>query len=146
MLDSNLRMTHPSNKAEEQAGGEDNLLQLLVGHEPQDGVLQNNTSMFRQAHNLHGAGERTKVWVLDKFLSEDDYREIKQKALQWYNSGKVFTYNLLQRDGTFNANEYNCAVFPKLLGINIPLDNGKVYEYTEKMIELGAIEWRPTHG
>jgi len=73
---------HPSNKAEEQAGGEDNLLELLLGHEAQEGVLQDDTSIFRQAHNLHGAGERTKVWVLEQSFSEDDYREIKQKALQ----------------------------------------------------------------
>lgn len=65
--------------------------------------------------------------------------------LQWYTEGKVFQYNLPDRDGAFNPNEYNCAVFPKLLGIDIPLDNGKVYLYVDKMIELGATEWRPTH-
>lgn len=135
---------HPSSKAEEQAGGEDKLLEALLSHEPQEGVLQDDTAIFVQAYQKHQTGERTKVWVLEQSVSDDEYQKIKQETMQWYNSGKVFMYNLPQRDGTFNENEYNCAVFPKLLNITIPLDNGKVYEYIEKMIELGASEWQPT--
>ena len=64
--------------------------------------------------------------------------------MQWYNDGRVFQYNLPNHDGKFEPNEYNCAVFPKLIGIDIPLENGKVYEYVEKMKELGATKWQPT--
>lgn len=135
---------HPSLTAEEEAGGEDNLLNLLLQHEPQDGVLQDDTAIFLQANKLSQSGERTRVRVLDREVADETYEEIKQRTIQWYTDGKVFQYNLPNRDGSFNSDEYNCAVFPKLLGIDIPLDNGKVYLYIEKMIELGASEWQPT--
>lgn len=134
---------HPSTEAEKQAGGEDNLLQLLLNHEAQDGMLQNDTAIFVQAHKLHQEGERTGVWVLARVVVDKQYAKIKRTAMQWYTEGKVFQYNLPNHNGNFEPNEYNCAVFPKLLGIDIPLDNGKVYEYIEKMKELGASKWQP---
>ncbi|MEO1164886.1 MAG: hypothetical protein AAFV98_13935 [Chloroflexota bacterium] len=135
---------HPSLKAQEDVGGEDKLLNLLLQHEPQEGILQDDTAIFLQAKKLSESGARTAVWVLDREVDDEAYETIKQQTIQWYTDGKVFQYNLPKRDGSFNSNEYNCAVFPKLLGIDIPLDNGKVYLYIEKMIELGASEWQPT--
>ena len=135
---------HPSHQAEEEAGGEDKLLNLLLQHEAQEGVLQDDTAIFRQAARLRQDGERTQVWALDQEVSDDVYEKIKQLTIQWYTEEKVFQYNLPDREGNFNPNEYNCAVFPKLLGIEIPLDNGKIYLYIEKMIALGASEWQPT--
>jgi len=135
---------HPSHEAEQNAGGEDNLLELLLEHEPQEGILQDDTAIFILANKLHQSGERTKVWVLEQSVDDELYRQIKDTAIKWYNEKKVFQYNLPDRNGNFNNNEYNCAIFPKLLGINLPLDNGKVYLYIEKMIELGAGEWKST--
>ena len=140
--DSVIYGFHPSHNAEIKAGGEDNLLDLLLQHEAQEGVLQDDTSIFIQAHNLSQKGERTEVWILEQDVPDDLYEQIKETTLQWYNTGKVFQYNLPNGDGSFEPGEYNCAVFPKLLGIAIPLDNGKVYLYVQEMKELGATKWQ----
>jgi hypothetical protein len=135
---------HPSHEAAVKAGGEDSLLQLLLKHEAQEGVLQDDTAIFIQAYKLHQAGERTQVWVLDRNVSEQRYTEIKKTAKQWYTEKKVFQYNLPNRDGSFQPDEYNCAVFPKLLGINIPQENGLIHSYIEEMRKSGATVWQPT--
>jgi len=107
--------------------------------------LQDDTEVFNQAYKLNQEGERTQVWVLEQSIAAEEYQQIKHTTVQWYTEGRLSQYNLPKRDGTFNPNEYNCAVFPKLLGISIPINNGKVYVYIEKMIELGAKEWHPTY-
>lgn len=103
---------HPSLKAEEKAGGEDNLLNLLLQHEPQEGVLQDDTAIFLQANTLNQSGERTKVWVLDREVSDESYEEIKQRTIQWYADGKVFQYNLPNSDGSFIQMNIIVRYFP----------------------------------
>lgn len=133
---------HPSPKAEEEAGGEEELLNLLFKNIAQEGTWQNDTAIFVQAHNLSKQGKRTEVWVLSQEVDEEEFHKIYQGSLSWYNGSKVSRYNLPKRDGTFAAGEYNCAVFPQVLGIKIPLEDGRVSEYIDKMKQLGATIWQ----
>jgi hypothetical protein len=137
---------HPSPAAEAAAGSEDALLERLLEYEPQEGTLQDDTAIFRQAHELSHQGERTIVWVLSQQISDNDYQTIKAAATKWYTDGEMTApYNLPKRDGSFAPNQYNCATFLKVLGVNIPTDNGKIAVYIETMKAAGATQWYPPH-
>ncbi|MCI0711419.1 MAG: hypothetical protein L0154_14795 [Chloroflexi bacterium] len=135
---------HPPPETVAEAGGEDELLQLLLQREAQQGMWQDNTQVFELAHQLHQQGERTEVWVLDQEYDVEQYEEIWNTAMQWYNDKNlVAQYNLPKRDGTFESDEYNCATFLKVLGIVLPMDTGSVAKYIDAMKNEGARSWSP---
>ncbi len=136
---------HPSPKAEMEAGSEEKLLELLLQGIAQEGTLQVDTDIFVLAYQLHQQGERTEVWVIDQEYTEAQYNQIKENALKWHTDGAVWQYSLPNRDGTFDENEYNCAIFPKLLGIRLPIDDGKIAKYLYAMKQSGsARKWYPS--
>lgn len=134
---------HPTQEAAQAAGGEDALLELLIQNKAQDGALQDDTAIFQLAYRLSQHAERTEVWVLVYEVDDTTYLQIRGRALEWYNEGKIFRYNLPRRDGTFVTGEQNCAIFPHLLGIEIPVQNGLVFAYIQSMKEKGAQPWKP---
>jgi hypothetical protein len=139
--DSTIYGFHPSPKAEEDAGGEGALLDMLKEHQAQEGTWQDDTDIFIQAHNLSKQGEKTEVWVLSHELSDDEFSEIYGRSLSWYSEGKVSRYNLPNLDGTFADGEYNCATFPKILGVELPVNNGLIRIYIAEIKKLGAKLW-----
>lgn len=116
----------------------------LLEYEPQEGKLQNDTAIFRRAHDLSQQGERTTVWVLSLQVSDAEYQAIKTAIEKWYTDETMTAqYNLPKRDGTFAPGEYNCATFPDVLGIDIPTENGRIAVYIEAMKAAGATQWFP---
>lgn len=135
---------HPSSEAVDNAGGIEQLIDLLKRHKRQPGTVQDDTSVFHRAHELAQQGElnrRTEVYQLVYELDDDIYQEAYNAMLDLYQSQKTIWYNFPYEDGTFEDNEYNCAVFPKHMGIPIPSENGLVNKYIEAMQEQGAQIW-----
>jgi filamentous hemagglutinin len=136
---------HPTSAAEIAAGGEKGLMELLLNHVAQEGSWQDDTLIFKQAHGLSQSGERTKVWALAQEISDEAYAEIIAASKQWYTDDKLRAkYNLPNRDGDFQSGEYNCATFPSVLGVKLPINNGIVAIYIEAMKNQGASEWHPS--
>lgn len=113
-------------------------MEKLVNHVPQPGRLQDDTAIFKRAKELADAGERTVVWELAIDVTEETVEVIKQ----WYNEGKEAMYNFPKPDESLEANEYNCATFPAIFGINLPQDTGSIRAYITAMIEKGARRWQ----
>jgi hypothetical protein len=55
----------------------------------------------------------------------------------WYNEQKEALYNFPNWDDTFEPNEYNCGIFPAVLGVPIPSNHGSTTSYVNEMIEKG---------
>lgn len=132
---------HPSPAAESALGSEDALLARLIAGEPQAGTLQDDTAIFEQAHRLSQQGERTTVWRLEINVTDEAYPPILSSVREWYNDRRTSKYSLPKRDGSFEAGTYNCATFPKVLGIQIPSENGRLAVYIEAMKAAGATPW-----
>jgi hypothetical protein len=133
---------HPSPKAVKDAGGTEGLLALLNKRQYQEGIWQDDTAIFNQAYQLSQQGKRTEVRILSQNFPDDEYDEIRNTSIRWYNGEKIFRYNLPEIDGTFADGDYNCATFPKVLGIKLPVDDGRISAYFKAMIELGAKTWQ----
>lgn len=134
---------HPSPQAESVAGGEEKITDLLKDHIPQPGIVQIDTLIFERAFHLARQGERTEVLALTYELPDDTFEKACQTLLQWYNIQKVFWYNFPPIEGSFKEDEYNCATFPQLLGLEIPSKDGVLHNYLNEMREQGAILWKP---
>ncbi|MEM9955249.1 MAG: hypothetical protein AAF846_26820 [Chloroflexota bacterium] len=134
---------HPTNKAVEEAGGVDQLILLLKGKKRQPGSIQDDTAVFVRAYQLAQAGARTQVYEITYNLIEDEYDAIYARVMTLYETQAEMWYNFPKRDGTFEKNESNCAIFPSLIGIPIPSLNGLVGEYIQEMRQKGATEWHP---
>jgi hypothetical protein len=132
----------PAPKVIEAVGGEDKLLELLLEHNAQIGTIQDDTTIFELAYQLHQKGERTEVIVWEQDLTEKEFEAIQNDLLDWFESQKTYLYNLPFEDGTFEKDQCNCAIFPKLLGITIPSENGNLRVYLETMREKGAKLWQ----
>lgn len=124
---------HPTSEAAEAAGGQDNLVALLKQRIAQQGRIHEDTTVFERAYALNQQGERTRVIALTYEVSEETFQRVRQTLLEWYNTGKTFQYNFPFRDGSFNEGEYNCATFPKLLGIVIPSEDRLLFNYIAEM-------------
>jgi hypothetical protein len=139
---------HPTRVAEQSAGGEQSLIDLLKEHQKQRGSIQIDTLIFERANELFNAGEldgQTEVWLLIREVSQEEYNRIRQTVLKWYQEQTDFWYNFPDINGQFSApDEYNCAVFPAMLGIESPTENGLIRKYIEAMRDAGAIRWSPT--
>jgi hypothetical protein len=135
---------HPSPAAETALGSEEALLTKLIAGEAQEGTLQDDTLVFHQAHDLHQQGERTVVWVLILDVAEADFEAIQSSVRAWYNGSKTSRYSLPLRDGSFQPGTYNCATFPKVLGMQLPSENGRLAVYIEAMKAAGATRWSPS--
>lgn len=133
---------HPTLTAEDEAGGEDAIVELLRSHVPQTGCVQDDTAIFERANVLFNQGERTEVLALIYEVSEEAFQKIKQTLLEWYNIKKEFQYNFPDEEGQFEENQYNCATFPELLGLTLPVKDGRLAFYIEKMLEQGAVGWQ----
>ena len=133
---------HPTLAAETAAGGEDAIIDLLKNHIGQSGAVQDDTSIFERAYILFKQGEHTEVFVLTYEVEEEEFHKMRQTLLEWYNMKKEFTYNFPNHDGTFAENHYNCAIFPKLLGLPLPSENGLVSHYIGAMRLKGAKAWQ----
>jgi hypothetical protein len=132
---------HPTVAALEQAGGAAALTDWLIAHVAQDSAVQDDTLIFRRAHALAQQGERTTVWQIAYELSAEEFERVRTMLLEWYNTGQVFRYNFPKADGSFNPGECNCALFPKLLGLTVPSENGNLRTYIEAM--AGGKLWQP---
>jgi hypothetical protein len=129
----------PTPEAIEAAGGELALLELLKEHIAQVGRLQDDTAIFERAKELAAKGERTVVWQWEVEVADETVETIKQ----WYNEKKEAKYNFPDEiDGTFQPDEYNCALFPSVLGMPLPSSDGNVNKYIDEMVSKGAIRWQ----
>jgi hypothetical protein len=135
----------PSAKVSESVGGEEKLIELLLEHIAQPGIVQDDTAIFDLADQLYQQGERTQVLSLELEVSIEAFEEIKQQLLEWYHTQRKSLYNLPFEDGTFREGECNCAFFPKLIGVQIPTENGNLRNYLEVMLEKGANPWQPSN-
>jgi hypothetical protein len=133
---------HPTVAAAEQAGGEKALIELLKEHQAQDGTVQEDTAIFQRARALAQQGERTTVWVIAYEFTTAEFEAFQNQLLDWYVHEKIFRYNFPKTDGSFNLGEYNCALFPKLLGLAIPSLDGNLRVYIEAL-KRGGTEWQP---
>jgi hypothetical protein len=127
----------PTPEAIAAAGGELPLLELLKRHIAQVGCLQDDTAIFERAKKLAAEGERTIVYRLNVEVSAETLETIKE----WYNTKKEALYNFPHEDWTFEPNEYNCGLFPALLGVEIPSSSGSIEAYIQDMKDKGATEW-----
>jgi hypothetical protein len=127
----------PTPEAAEAAGGELALLELLKQHIAQVGCLQDDTAIFERAKELAAKDEPTTVYKLDIEVSDATFETIKT----WYNNKKEAMYNFPNWDDTFEPNEYNCGIFPALLGVPIPSTTGSTTDYVEDMKAKGATKW-----
>jgi hypothetical protein len=141
--DATIYGFHPTQEAAEAAGGEDQLTNLLKQHIAQPGNVQDDTAIFERAHALAQQGERTEVIYLTYTVSDAEFQNIHAQLLEWYNNQQVFQYNFPAFDGKFADDEYNCAMFPGLLGLTLPSESGNLVDYLDDMREKGAEEWQP---
>lgn len=128
----------PTPEIVKELGGEDAVLERLRYGDALPGRLQDDALIFHRAKALAEAGERTKVWELEVEISEHDLEIIRQ----WYNEETEALYNFPSEDGSFVADEYNCATFLALLNVDIPTHNGKLKVFISAMIQKGAKPWR----
>jgi hypothetical protein len=124
-------------------GGEEKLIEMLLEHIAQPGTVQDDTAIFELAYQLNQQGERTEVLSLELEVSIEAFEDIKQQLLEWYDTQRTSLYNLPFEDGTFREGECNCAIFPNLIGVQIPTKNGNLRHYLEVMLEEGAVLWQP---
>ena len=137
---------HPTQEAEDKAGGLNELIELLKKHERQPGTVQNDTEVFDRAYELAEQGEldrRTEVYQLTYELEDDAYQTARKKVLDLHETQEEMWYNFPYKDGRFAEDECNCAIFPGRIGIPIPSTNGMVSEYIEEMRRQGAKVWQP---
>ena len=138
---------HPTAEAVIQAGGEEGLLARLRSRIRQPGIIQIDTVHFLRAHELaqHGvANHTTEVVALVYDLPDEDCQRMHTQIQDWQQTGREFWYNFPQRGkGLFNPDEYNCATFPSLLGLNLPTNNGLIRPYVQAMRDAGGIQWQP---
>jgi hypothetical protein len=132
----------PPPRVSEVVGGEEKLLELLLEHVAQTGTVQDDTEIFKLAYQLHQQGERTEVIVLEQKLEEKEFEAIKEALLDWFRNEKTYLYNLPYEDGTFEDGQCNCAIFPILIGIKLPTENGNLRVFLEAMREQGAKSWQ----
>ena len=94
----------PTPEAAEKLGGEAKLLEALGQYLAQSGRLQDDTAIFRRAHELADkTNGRTTVWEMDVEISEETLQLIRE----WYNSKRTALYNLpRQTPPQFSENEY----------------------------------------
>jgi filamentous hemagglutinin len=124
---------------------EEILISNLKNHQPQPGTVKDDTAIFERVEALFENGERTEViYTVWDNLSQDNYLQMKQQVLSWYNTQEIIgSYNLPQDGGGFGENEYNCATFPSLLGLPIPSYSGLIKDYIRLMRNQGAQRWQP---
>lgn len=135
---------HPTQAAIQSAGGEEAILRLLIDRIPQPAALHDDTEIFIRAYELAQKGAPTTVLVVTYQVPDEDFGKIRDTALRWYNEGKQLMYNFPKKDGSFDADEANCAVFPEKLGIPIPIRNGKMGVYIDTMRQLPNVRrWQP---
>ena len=142
--DSRIFGFHPTAAAVAAAGSLEALIQQLKRHVPQPGAVFDDTAVFFRAYELAQQGERTTVWQLPIDLPETEAVQIYQALLDAFEMQQPFIYNFPFEDGTFNMDEYNCAVFPHSLGIPLPSFDGRLSVYIPQMIEKGATLWIPS--
>lgn len=103
-----------------------------------DGCLQDDTAIFKRAHELSQDNPHLTVWEYPIDVNEEVFASIKEKTLQWYNEGKIFPYGLPAKDQTWD----NCATFPRQLGISLPEETGSLYLYIAELKQKGHA-WKP---
>lgn len=122
----------PTPEAAEKAGGELQLLQLLIDHIPQPGRLQDDTEIFQRAKLLASEGAPTTVYKFMLDVSESTVDTLKE----WYNETKEAQYTFPNFNGSFAENTYNCATFPGLLGVPLPVVEGRIKRLIAKLDQL----------
>jgi hypothetical protein len=127
----------PTPQAIEAAGGEMELFKLLRAGKAQPGCLQDDTTVFLRAKELSTLNKNIEIWELDVEISIEILTTIKA----WYNEKREALYNFPDNKGRFEAGQYNCAIFPVVLGVPIPISNGQLYPYVEAMVKNGAFRW-----
>jgi hypothetical protein len=133
---------HPTAEAAINAGGENAIIELLKEHVHQPGSLQIDTLVFVRAVELARQGAPTEVYSLEYEFTDEEFERIFATVNELHETQKEFWYNFPDDEGEFNVGEYNCATFPEVFGLRLPIRTGYIRDYVLAMKDLGASLWQ----
>jgi hypothetical protein len=133
---------HPTDQEIERQGGAESLLEHLMSNGSCAATLQLDGAIFVRADLLAQEGQSTAVWQLAIALSDNRFDAAQEKATQWYNEQKEFTYAFPTRRVELTDFRDNCATFPRRLGLPIPESSGRLIKYIPELERLGT-RWKP---
>jgi hypothetical protein len=134
---------HPTPEAIALIGGEDAVLDWLVGRHILDGAVFDDTAIFRRARELARTYQApTTVYTLEYQLSDAEFDTIQAQLQEWHHTGEIFPYSWPERrNRPMLPDRDNCGTFPRRLGLAISETTGRMGLYIKAMIAGGAIEW-----
>jgi hypothetical protein len=136
----------PDEKAESEAGTQDQFIARLKLHEQFEGAVFDDTEIFLRAYEISQQDTDITVWEISFEISDEDFAEKRQQVLQWYSSQETFIYAFPIKDSDEHVKQGidNCATFPRrILTIEkLPENTGNLAKYIPQMKLLGK-KWQP---
>jgi len=131
---------HPTDAAARAIGDPEAVIAWLKKLNTLPGTLQDDTAIFRRAHELAKGGARTQVWQMPIEVSNEAFERIKNLTMLWYTEETTFLYSFPPE--ALLPDRDNCATFPRRLGLPLPEPTGQLLYYVPVLIERGTA-WVP---
>lgn len=158
--DSRIFGFRPTQKATDDAGGMENLLDKLKDGTIVEGGVFDDRFVFERAYDLRQdaafmaeiqrnvRGEkRLIVYCVEQTnISEARFDEIYRTIVGWMESQTTFKYRLPQKNDPQEPSSirdaHNCATFPERLQLTLPELRGLLNDYIPALAKIGR-EWKP---